>query len=51
MNGVGDLLSSIAVGGLWVLHPTLAMAFVILTSLAGAVIIVTVRPADSASAA
>jgi MFS family permease len=51
VNGAGDLVSSIAVGGLWVLHPTIAMAFVMLTSLLGAAIIASVPPSESASAA
>jgi MFS family permease len=39
VNGMGDLISSIVVGCLWVASPVLAMSFVIVTSLTGAVII------------
>lgn len=41
INGIGDLISSVVVGALWVLHPSAAMSFVIATSLAGAAIIAT----------
>jgi MFS family permease len=41
VNGVGDLISSIAVGGLWAIHPTVAMVFVIVTSISGALVIAT----------
>jgi MFS family permease len=44
VNGVGDFLSSAAVGALWTLDPRLAMLVVIATSLVGAVIIVRTRP-------
>jgi MFS family permease len=46
-NGVGDLVSSVLVGGLWTLHPTAAMVFVIATSLAGAGIIAFTRPTEA----
>jgi MFS family permease len=39
VNGIGDLISSIAVGCLWVVSPIWAMSFVIATSLTGAGII------------
>jgi MFS family permease len=39
VQGMGDFLSSTIVGFLWVLHPALAMGFVISTSLIGAAII------------
>jgi len=39
VNGIGDVLSSILVGLMWVASPHLAMAFVIVTSLAGALVI------------
>lgn len=39
VNGIGDLISSIAVGVLWAATPLLAMGFVIVTSLIGAGII------------
>ena len=41
VNGVGDMISSAAVGALWVLSPAAAMAFVIATSLTGSVLIAT----------
>ena len=40
VNGVGDFVSSIVVGCLWVVSPVFAMSFVITTSLIGASIIV-----------
>jgi MFS family permease len=46
-NGVGDLLSSTLVGLLWAVHPIAAMLFVIVTSLAGAAVIATTRPAHA----
>ena len=39
VNGVGDMISSAAVGTLWLYSPAAAMAFVIATSLAGAALI------------
>jgi hypothetical protein len=36
VNGVADVLSSIAVGVLWTVAPSAAMAFVVATSLIGA---------------
>ena len=39
VNGIGDLISSIAVGCLWVASPIWAMSFVIITSLTGAAVI------------
>ncbi len=39
VSGVGDIISSIAVGLLWAVAPAAAMGFVILTSLAGAAIV------------
>ena len=44
VNGVGDFLSSVAVGALWILDPRLAMLVVIATSLIGAAIIVGTLP-------
>jgi MFS family permease len=41
VNGLGDLVSSILVGGLWALYPSLAMGFVIATSLVGSLLIAT----------
>lgn len=46
VNGVGDLVSSIVVGALWVASPALAMSTVIVTSLLGATIIATTRSSD-----
>lgn len=43
VNGVGDVVSSILVGFLWVASPHIAMAFVIATSLAGAAVIASTR--------
>jgi len=39
VNGIGDMISSVLVGALWVLSPAAAMGFVIATSLAGAALI------------
>ena len=39
VNGIGDFFSSVAVGALWTGSPAWAMAFVIVTSLTGAIII------------
>lgn len=39
VNGIGDFVSSAAVGALWVVSPVLAMAVVIASSLGGAAII------------
>ncbi len=44
VNGLGDLLSSAVVGCLWVVSPTWAMSLVIVTSLAGAAVILTTQP-------
>jgi MFS family permease len=44
VNGIGDLVSSVLVGALWVLSPAAAMTFVMVTSLAGAAIIAASRP-------
>jgi MFS family permease len=44
VNGLGDFLSSAAVGVLWVVSPSLAMGFVIVTSLVGAGIIAATHP-------
>jgi MFS family permease len=44
VNGLGDLVSSAAVGCLWVVSPAWAMSYVIATSLTGAAIIVFVHP-------
>jgi MFS family permease len=46
VNGIGDVVSSVVVGLLWTVHPAAAMVFVIATSLAGAVVIATARPAS-----
>ena len=39
INGIGDLVSSLAVGALWAVSPQGSMTFVIIVSLAGAAII------------
>jgi MFS family permease len=45
VNGIGDFVSSAAVGSLWVYSHSLAMGMVIATSLIGAAIIATTKPA------
>ncbi len=44
VNGIGDFISSAAVGALWVLSPIAAMILVIVSSLGGAAIIASTRP-------
>lgn len=51
VNGLGDLVSSVLVGSLWALSPYLAMGFVIVTSLAGATVIVSAPSGAEAHAA
>jgi MFS family permease len=46
VNGIGDLVSSIVVGLLWIISPVLAMLFVIVASLAGASIIASLHPSN-----
>ena len=48
VNGLGDLLSSILVGALWVLHPGGAMGYVIVMSLAGAALVASSPAPDAA---
>jgi predicted MFS family arabinose efflux permease len=48
VNGIGDFVSSAAVGALWVASPVSAMLLVILSSLGGAAIIASTRPMLSA---
>jgi hypothetical protein len=43
VNGIGDLVSSIAVGSLWVVSPAWAMGYVITTTLIGAAVIAGTR--------
>jgi MFS family permease len=43
VQGIGDLISSIVVGFLWVLHPAWAMSFVIVTAIIGAAVIASTR--------
>lgn len=50
VNGVGDLLSSVLVGLLWVISPAWAMSYVIITSLTGAAIIACTHPTITAPA-
>jgi MFS family permease len=49
VQGFGDLISSIVVGFLWVLHPTWAMSFVIITAVVGAAVIASTRPTVAVS--
>jgi MFS family permease len=44
VNGLGDFISSVSVGFLWVISPVWAMLFVIVVSLTGAAIIVGTKP-------
>lgn len=44
VNGLGDVVSSAAVGALWALHPAAAMGFVIVTSVLGAALVASQRP-------
>lgn len=44
VNGIGDFVSSTAVGALWVVSPVAAMGLVIVSSLGGAAIIASTRP-------
>jgi MFS family permease len=46
VNGIGDVVSSLLVGFLWVASPHIAMVFVIATSLAGAAVIASTRYHD-----
>lgn len=39
VNGIGDFVSSVAVGGLWVASPVWAMGFVVVVSITGAIMI------------
>lgn len=39
VNGLGDLVSSVVVGGLWALSPAAAMSYVVATALGGAALI------------
>jgi MFS family permease len=47
VNGIGDFVSSAAVGIIWVFSPVAAMGLVIVSSLGGAAIIASTRPASS----
>ncbi|HEY5036221.1 MAG TPA: MFS transporter [Chthoniobacterales bacterium] len=44
VNGIGDFVSSAAVGALWVISPAWAMSLVIASSLGGAAVIASTRP-------
>jgi MFS family permease len=47
VNGLGDLISSAAVGALWnYVSPAVAMGYVIVTSLTGAALIASLRPVE-----
>jgi MFS family permease len=48
VNGFGDLISSVAVGFLWMISPAWAMGFVIATSLFGAGVIALTHPVGAA---
>jgi MFS family permease len=50
VNGIGDLVSSVLVGFLWVVSPVWAMAYVIGTSLTGAAVIACTHPPVTALA-
>ena len=47
VNGIGDVISSIAVGFLWVVSPALAMGFVIAATVIGATLIVSAKPSNA----
>ncbi len=49
VNGIGDFVSSVLIGSLWVVHPGAAMLAVLGTSLIGAAIIATTRPAGGSA--
>jgi MFS family permease len=51
VNGIGDLLSSVLVGSLWMLHPVWAMVFVIATCLGGSAVILTTPAVFNGTAA
>ncbi|MBA3832488.1 MAG: MFS transporter [Chthoniobacterales bacterium] len=51
VNGIGDFISSAAVGVLWVFSPFWAMLLVIVSSLGGAAIIASTRPTPNAGSA
>ena len=44
VNGVGDVIASVAVGCLWSVSPAWAMTFVMVASLAGAIVIASTHP-------
>jgi MFS family permease len=46
VNGLGDVISSVAVGVLWHYSPAAAMGYVIVTSLIGAGLIASLRPVE-----
>jgi MFS family permease len=43
VNGIGDLISSIVVGLLWVFSPKFAMSYVVLTCLIGAILVTRIK--------
>ena len=47
VNGIGDVVSSVLVGFLWVASPRAAMAFVIATTVAGALVIASTRATNA----
>jgi MFS family permease len=51
VNGIGDLVSSIAVGALWgMVSPAAAMGYVIVTSLTGAALVASLPPVERRAA-
>ena len=49
VNGIGDVVSSVLVGCLWMVSPAAAMAFVITTTVAGALVVATRRRVSSST--
>jgi MFS family permease len=47
VNGLGDMISSIAVGALWAGSPKLAMGFVVATALTGAALVASARRGEA----
>jgi MFS family permease len=47
VNGIGDFISSAAVGSLWVISPAASMIFVMFSALIGAAVIAMIRSPDS----
>ena len=47
VNGIGDVVSSIVVGSLWVVSPHAAMVFVIAATVAGALVIASTHTTEA----